>query len=82
MVPDLAAPEEAHVSYCCSACEVNWSAEQAEYERCPMCGGAVAVTEGPASEDADLLYRIVHAEAEKRDVYANFDRYHSRREAA
>jgi hypothetical protein len=41
-----------------------------------MCGRAATCTEEPASEDADLLYRIARAEAQKRDIYADFDRYH------
>lgn len=68
------------MSYCCSACEVNWSPQQVEHGRCPMCGGAVLGTEEAASDDADLLYRIVHAEAERRDVYADFERHHVRRD--
>jgi hypothetical protein len=45
-----------------------------------MCGGGSVCTEKPASEDADLLYQIVRAEAQKRDIYANFDRYYVGRE--
>jgi hypothetical protein len=45
-----------------------------------MCGGGVVDTEEPASDDADLLCRIVHSETEKRDVYANVDRYYVGRE--
>jgi hypothetical protein len=45
-----------------------------------MCGGGVMRTEEAASDDADLLYRIVDAEAEKRDIYAHFDRYYVERE--
>jgi hypothetical protein len=45
-----------------------------------MCGAAVVCTEEPTSDDADLLCRIVHAEAEKRDVYAHVDRYYVGRE--
>jgi hypothetical protein len=41
-----------------------------------MCGRGGVCTEAPASEDADLLYRIARAEAQKRDIYANFDRYY------
>ena len=68
------------MSYCCSACEVNWRPHQADHGRCPMCGGGVIESEEPESDDADLLCRIVHAEAVSRDVYANFDRYHAGRE--
>jgi hypothetical protein len=68
------------VSYCCSACEVNWWPHQADHGRCPMCGRGSVCTEEPASEDADLLYRIARAEAQKRDIYANFDRYYVGRE--
>jgi hypothetical protein len=46
-----------------------------------MCGGAVICTEEPASDDADLLCRIVDAEAQKRDVYAHVDRYYVARES-
>jgi len=42
-----------------------------------MCGAGTIRTEQPASDDADLLFRIVRAEAQKRDVYANFDRYYA-----
>jgi hypothetical protein len=42
-----------------------------------MCGGGVIESEEPESEDADLLCRIVRAEAVNRDVYANFDRHHA-----
>ena len=72
----VAAPEDAHASYCCSACEVNWWPHQADHGRCPMCGGASICTEEPASDDADLLYRIADGEAHKRDNYANFHRYY------
>jgi hypothetical protein len=41
-----------------------------------MCGADTIATEEPSSDDADLLYRIVRAEAQQRDVYANFDRYY------
>jgi predicted RNA-binding Zn-ribbon protein involved in translation (DUF1610 family) len=71
----LPAPEEAHVSHSCSACDVNWWSYHAEHERCPMCGASTIATDAPASDDADLLYRIAHAEAEKRDLYAHFDRH-------
>ncbi len=40
-----------------------------------MCGAGTICTEEPASDDANLLYRITHAEAEKRDFYAHFERY-------
>lgn len=65
------------MSYCCSACEVNWRPHQPDHERCPMCGASTIRTDAPASDDADLLYRIARAEAEKRDVYAHFDRYYA-----
>lgn len=68
------------MSYCCAACDVNWWPHQAVHDRCPMCGGGVVGTEEPASDDADLLCRIVHGEAEKRDVYANVDRHYAGRE--
>ena len=45
-----------------------------------MCGRDSVCTAQSASEDADLLYRIAHAEAEKRDIYANFYRYYVGRE--
>jgi hypothetical protein len=80
MMNPLPAPEEAHVSYCCSSCEVSWWPHHTDHERCPMCGGGTIRTDEPASDDADLLYRIARAEAEKRDVYAHFDRYHTGRE--
>lgn len=64
------------MSYGCSTCEVNWWSHQADHGRCPMCGGASVGTEEPASDDAELLYRIASAEAEKRAIYANFDRYY------
>ena len=64
------------MSYCCSACEVNWWPHQAEYGRCPMCGADSICTQEPASDDADLLYRIAQREAQRRDIYANFDRYY------
>jgi len=41
-----------------------------------MCGADSIATTQPASDDADLLYRIARAEAQKRDIYANFDRYY------
>jgi hypothetical protein len=41
-----------------------------------MCGRDSVCTEQSASEDADLLYRIASAEAERRDIYANFYRYY------
>jgi hypothetical protein len=41
-----------------------------------MCGGDSIGTEAPASDDAGLLFRIARAEVEKRDIYANFDRYY------
>lgn len=66
------------MSYCCSACEVNWRSSQADHGRCPMCGAGTVRTTGPASDDADLLYRISRAESEKRDVYAHFERYYAR----
>ena len=68
------------MSYCCSACGVNWWPHQVDHGHCPMCGRDSIRTEQAASEDADLLYRIAHAEAEKRDVYANFYRYYVGRE--
>jgi hypothetical protein len=68
------------VSSCCAACEVNWWPHQADHGRCPMCGGATISTEKPASDDADLLYRIARAEAENRDVYGHFDRYYAGRD--
>jgi hypothetical protein len=71
------APEEEHVSYRCSACEVNWWPHQADHGHCPMCGGDCIRTGEPGSDDADLLYRIAHGEAQKRDIYANFDRYYA-----
>jgi len=64
------------MSYCCSGCEVNWWSYQADHGRCPMCGASTVCTEEPASDDADLLYRITRAESEKRDVYAHFERYY------
>jgi hypothetical protein len=42
-----------------------------------MCGGDSIRTQERGSDDADLLYRIVRADADKRDVYANFDRYYT-----
>jgi hypothetical protein len=63
------------MSHHCAACEVNWSSHQADHGRCPMCGADSICTEQPASDDADLLYRIARADAQRRDVYANFDRY-------
>jgi hypothetical protein len=57
-----AAPEAVLGSYCCAACEVNWWPHQADHGRCPMCGGDSIYSEKLASDDADLLYRIVHAE--------------------
>jgi hypothetical protein len=45
-----------------------------------MCGGATTCTEQPVSGDADLLYRIIGAEGEKRDIFAHFERYHGERE--
>ncbi|HEV7885594.1 MAG TPA: hypothetical protein VGO81_18615 [Solirubrobacteraceae bacterium] len=45
-----------------------------------MCGGGVVDTDEPVSDDADLLCRIVHGEAEKRDVYAHVDHYYVGRE--
>lgn len=80
MIIPLPVPDHTHVSYCCAACEVNWWPHQPDHGRCPMCGGATIRTGEPASDDADLLYRIACAEAEKRDVYANFDRYYAGRE--
>lgn len=68
------------MSYSCSRCEVNWSPDQADHGRCPMCGGDTVCTEELPSEDAELLYRITRAEAHNRDVYANFDRHHAGRE--
>ena len=65
------------MSYCCSACEVNWRPHQVDHGHCPMCGRDSVCTEQSASEDADLLYRIARAEGEKRDVYANFYRYYA-----
>jgi predicted RNA-binding Zn-ribbon protein involved in translation (DUF1610 family) len=80
MKTQLSAPEEAHVSQSCSACDVNWWSHHAKHERCPMCGGSTIWTGAPASDDADLLYRIAHAEAQKRDLYAHFDRYYAGRD--
>ena len=65
------------MSQSCSACEVNWWSYHAKHERCPMCGASTVSTDAPASDDADLLYRIAHAEAAKRDLYAHFDRYYA-----
>jgi hypothetical protein len=65
------------VSYYCSGCEVNWWSYQADHGRCPMCGAGTACTEEPASDDADLLYRISRAESENRDAYAHFERYYA-----
>jgi hypothetical protein len=65
------------MSYRCAACEVNWGCHQVDHGRCPMCGAVSLRTEQPASDDADLLYRIARAEAQKREVYANFDRYYA-----
>jgi hypothetical protein len=73
----LAVSAEAAVSYCCAACEVNWWPHQVDHGRCPMCGGDSIPTEERGSDDADLLHRIARAEAEMRDVYANFDRYYA-----
>jgi hypothetical protein len=69
----LAATKEAHMTYRCSACEVSWWPKQADRERCPMCGGAVTHTEGPASDDAEMLYRIVRGGADGRGVCATDD---------
>ena len=76
-MPRPAASDEAPVSYSCAACEVNWWPHQADHGRCPMCGGDSIRTQERGSDDADLLYRIVRADADKRDVYANFDRYYT-----
>jgi len=65
------------MSYRCAACEVNWCSHQVDHGRCPMCGADSIRTEQPASDDADLLHRIASAEAQKRDAYANFDRYYA-----
>ena len=65
------------MSYHCSACEVNWRPRQADHGRCPMCGRGTVCTEEPASDDADLLYRIARAEADNRDAYAHFERYYA-----
>src|SRR5688572_27943557 len=73
-----AAPDEAHVSRGCSACEVNWWPHQTDHARCPMCGADSIYTEGHAAYDTDFVYRIAHTEAEKHSVYANSDRYYSR----
>jgi hypothetical protein len=43
-----------------------------------MCGAGTVRTTVPASDDADLLYRISRAESEKRDVYAHFERSYAR----
>ena len=72
-----AAAEEAHVSDHCAACEVNWWPHHADHGHCPMCGGDSIGSQEPGSDDADLLYRIARAEAQKRDIYANFDRYYA-----
>jgi len=68
---------EANVSYCCAACEVSWRPHQADHGRCPMCGADSVCTQAPASDDADLLYRIARADAEQRVLYATFDRYYA-----
>ncbi len=63
------------MTYNCSACEVNWRPHHVDHGRCPMCGGKTIPSDEPASDDADLLYRIARAEADKRAIYANIDRY-------
>lgn len=65
------------MSSCCSACEVNWWPHQAAHERCPMCGAGTVGAEAPVSDDADLLYRIARAEAEKREAFVPFERYYA-----
>ncbi len=65
------------MSCCCSACEVNWWPHQAAHQRCPMCGAATVDTNDPVSDDADLLYRIARAEADKREAFVHFDRYYA-----
>lgn len=73
-----AAPDEAHLPRGCSACEVAWWPHQTDHARCPTCGADSIYTEGHAVYDADFVYRIAHTEAEKRRIYANFDRYYAR----
>jgi hypothetical protein len=65
------------MSYYCSECVVNWCPRQAHYGRCPTCGGSTVPSEQPVSDDADTLYRIACAEAQKRDAYAHFERYYA-----
>jgi hypothetical protein len=42
-----------------------------------MCGAGTAGTEDPVSDDADLLYRIARAEADKRESFVHFERYYA-----
>jgi hypothetical protein len=42
-----------------------------------MCGAATVGTDDPVSDDADLLYRIARAEADKREAFVHFDRYYA-----
>jgi hypothetical protein len=65
------------MSFCCSACEVNWWPHQAAHQRCPMCGAGTVGTDDPVSEDADLLYRIARAEADKREAFVHFERHYA-----
>jgi len=68
------------MSYYCSECVVNWSPYQCDRGNCPTCGGGTVRRQEPASDDADTLYRIAHAEAAKRDAYARFELYYADRE--
>lgn len=72
--------KEAHLSYSCSECDVNWWPYQTDHGRCPSCGGGTVRRQERASEDADTLYRIACDEAAKRVAHARFELYYAERE--
>ncbi len=61
------------MSHFCSACAVNWWPHQIGHGQCPMCGARTASRPEPVSDDADMLYRIVSAEAAKRETYGRVE---------
>lgn len=68
------------MTYYCSECVVNWWPYMAKDGCCPLCGGGTSRRQEPASSDAEELYRVARAQADRRDAYARFEAYYEQRE--
>lgn len=61
------------MSHFCSACLVNWRPHHTGHGQCPMCGARTTAGPDPASDDAEMLFEIVSAEACKRETFGRGD---------